>query len=948
MKTVMQRLTALRRDESGQSLVFGVMTVFMVMFFAAMVVGVGRVTARRIQMQFAADSAAYSSALVESDCLNSIAMLNTSMAQLRYMAMRYVADVNVYGVLAELRDQVLGQEVTEYDGFQQVIADLQQQLAQTQDPVEQAEIQSRMDYVIRRRDALFPGGRPSQPEPVLPGVADRDEVQQIVGIDRADERYAEAYELASEWVPAIDEWLREMSRLEYTTAILAPGLAADAAYRSARENGAEYASVFPCSRWLPRENAYLSLDIYRLGEQWWRVEGGRRAIEVRRESPPGGGYPHRWTISWEEGASLREAYRITQLEEHLWYIENLITGDEIWIQQEEDTFVVTYGPEAVSVTYHREYSPPWMELVNLNGTWPQNTVFVRTVEGRVEYAYYQWDDDSGSWVMPQEDDFRPLSIESVEVDGVRVNVNLDPTIRIGTATITIAVPAELRLGWATITLSDPISVRMTIDGIDVWIRDERFGVGRRGHIIPIEEADGRWRTFYDRWEEYWWQHRLHELEQNYHWFYEYVEFGARLQVERNMGRLLAHGDVEGGPDSLPPWAYDSADNPQGWLESRRGALVGSDQQTLDELDGLLIDGWGLQLQPQGEPRYRYYQVRPCWDPFDTGVPIGETPPAGEPDGRWEFLVDVDGDGDLEIQTTECPTCGGKGYVLVGPEDVFGRLGEAYRVQPHRSGPEREDFQQAEFDTSRLPLVLSEEFFKYGTTVGVWHRRETHFRTEDGSARLDRPVEFLLNDPQPGMKGLFASRETTPSEREVLRPPWGFFALTGARPRLNDFPGSPADDELQDGVSFADAYEREQWVEGDNDNLYLMRSGPTSSCWDARLVALSRQVLDEDVILGMGFEAESGTGWLISRIARGSPVGWTSQFDLAGVPDIGVLLTGSVRPRLPYPQFVRGPYLDDRGLLRDPFTEYMSARPQGQSPRGGQLDYGQLDDDTVMH
>ncbi len=160
MKTVVQRLMALRRDESGQSLVFGVMTVFMVMFFAAMVVGVGRVTARRIQMQFAADSAAYSSALVESDCLNSIALLNTSMAQLRHMAMRYVADVNVYGVLAELRDQVLGQEVTEYDGLQQAIADLQQQLAQTQDPAEQAEMQNRINYLMRRRDALFPGGPP--------------------------------------------------------------------------------------------------------------------------------------------------------------------------------------------------------------------------------------------------------------------------------------------------------------------------------------------------------------------------------------------------------------------------------------------------------------------------------------------------------------------------------------------------------------------------------------------------------------------------------------------------------------------------------------------------------------------------------------------------------------------------------------------------------------------
>ena len=398
MRRLLQQLRLLKRDESGQSLVFGVMTIFIVMFFAAMILAVGEVTARRVQMQFAADSAAYSSALVEAECANAIALLNTSMAQVRARALRYVADVNAFGVLAELRDKVLGMEQERSEALDGEITALQNQLNQETDPARRQELQSVIDDLRRSLDAMpsFLAG-PAAPLPA--SVPDSQRVIDIVGVNRADLKYAEAYQMAEEWVPAAREWLQEMSRLEYTIAILAPGLAAQTAYRTARENGAEYVSVFPCSRWMPREDAYLTLDVFRKGDQWWRVEGAHTILEVKREDCSRcagcgkcGDCIECWTAYWMAGLGREEMFRICKLEDKKWFIQNLAgTGgstDEVCIQQKENMYIVTYGPEGVAVIYHNEYQPPWLELVNRTGTWPSNTMFVRTRGGVVEYARY--------------------------------------------------------------------------------------------------------------------------------------------------------------------------------------------------------------------------------------------------------------------------------------------------------------------------------------------------------------------------------------------------------------------------------------------------------------------------------------------------------------------------------------------------------------------------------
>ncbi len=90
-------------NRSGQAMVFGALTLFCLISFAAAAFNVGQVSSRRIQVQSAADQAALAGAQVEADLLSEIAWINDGMAYVYYNLMRYAVDVSTYAVLAELK-----------------------------------------------------------------------------------------------------------------------------------------------------------------------------------------------------------------------------------------------------------------------------------------------------------------------------------------------------------------------------------------------------------------------------------------------------------------------------------------------------------------------------------------------------------------------------------------------------------------------------------------------------------------------------------------------------------------------------------------------------------------------------------------------------------------------------------------------------------------------------
>ncbi len=92
------------KGEGGQAMVFGALTLFCLVSFAAATFNVGQVSAHRIEMQNAADQAALAGAWVEADVLSEIGWINEGMAYVYYNLMRYSVDTAVYGVLAELKE----------------------------------------------------------------------------------------------------------------------------------------------------------------------------------------------------------------------------------------------------------------------------------------------------------------------------------------------------------------------------------------------------------------------------------------------------------------------------------------------------------------------------------------------------------------------------------------------------------------------------------------------------------------------------------------------------------------------------------------------------------------------------------------------------------------------------------------------------------------------------
>jgi hypothetical protein len=99
LKRFREQLIRLNRDEEGSSLVFAAITLFSLTLMIMYVYQMGIVTANRMQIQNAADAAAYSAAQVEANALNSIGQINDAMTYLNYLMLRFTVDAIVYDTL---------------------------------------------------------------------------------------------------------------------------------------------------------------------------------------------------------------------------------------------------------------------------------------------------------------------------------------------------------------------------------------------------------------------------------------------------------------------------------------------------------------------------------------------------------------------------------------------------------------------------------------------------------------------------------------------------------------------------------------------------------------------------------------------------------------------------------------------------------------------------------
>lgn len=105
LKILNNRIRDLIREESGVVLAFTV-TVFLLMFlFASSIYAVGETIRQRIELQNAADAAAYSAALVQADTLSRVAVINRAMSWTYVMMTRHQMDYIVDKWLHRVVDQ---------------------------------------------------------------------------------------------------------------------------------------------------------------------------------------------------------------------------------------------------------------------------------------------------------------------------------------------------------------------------------------------------------------------------------------------------------------------------------------------------------------------------------------------------------------------------------------------------------------------------------------------------------------------------------------------------------------------------------------------------------------------------------------------------------------------------------------------------------------------------
>ena len=684
-------------DESGQAIVFGALTLFMLVLAVVVVYTVGAVVAERIQLQQAADAAATAGAQIEANAISSIAWMNDGMAYIYYNICRYAVDVGIYGTLAELKE--VG---------------------------------------------------PPYPDDTTVGVSN------VVG------KYNEAYARAAAWIPRGETMLDQISKIEAAIALATPILVEMEVYKAAEENGAKRAAMFPKFVMFPDPDSHFILDITKIPGGWEMISD--RGDEIIAQTTG----PESWWISATQGGRTVE-----------------ISIDKIG----ENTFKIVYTDEDGTRTIYIERTPYGDIIVEGDESLmiTNNADGSTTITQGGESITYRTTDD-GTIEVQQDDEWVPIEMEeSVSVEGgAEVRVDNFTNLRIGNAWVT---PSSVWIYNVHITLADPISITGRIGNAWISVQENNAVVNGLG----TTNADGKWH-------QWWWyqqpyasdtqtqdrtRHRMTELMEGEQWQYEWVRTGSYLFPD-NKQRFVSHALRDNDPvfqdnGTYPSWCtlYEDLEGRRGWFNMGAGRP----------------DSWE-----------DYYQRRLCWHPNE--------PP--DYDGHW---IDM-----ATGESVTCPVCraidsdgDGRTDVVVTQRDSLNRVGIAGFDS---NGVDRQSVNTQKFE---MPLVLTEDFFKFGINVGVW-------------SDVTGIVQGLISNPD-----------------------WGIFAVSSARIGFRD----PATGNFT--TRFVVSEDRTDWVDNSLQNLYE----PT---WEFRMVSTRDAILGEDI--DVIEENETGANYLYRGMANST---WRDEY-----------------------------------------------------------------------
>jgi hypothetical protein len=805
-----------RKNQDGSALLLGALTMWFILYSIVLIIEVSDAVSEKMKLQIAADTAALSGARVMANSISTISWINDARAMLYYEQCRYAADLVTMGAMAKIYLSGAvgsdGEDILEADGG----------FIDDNDLIDGGNFHTKFKETWERYTEKQNISWMNDPVADLYTDEQKDEASQVVRMKGLNAR-------------------EQLARIQHSIALVSKTLVEKEIYDRANANGSESTCFFPTIPLVPDDGWKREVTVTKIGDPsmseygWEFLYDDGKFISARNIGEDS------WDINYNnelraiiqkinDNRSKVKTCQITQGSESCRQIlidreEKIVITDDVAIRN-------LYLDDGSQETCREQLSeaPDW-DSWNASSPLPDFETNTECTRWRYEgEILFLWNYTTEEW------EEQPAPPEPVEGEGSAPQTAMSPY---GTA-VRITNRSEIDLGNGiqlhhnrlqihntAVHLTNPIRMTSWFNGVHLEVRDNYARVNGLSTANANCEWQRRWGGgHHDRRNDRR-RHRMCVEVAGQQWKYEIEQLPTYLDQEKDRIRFaINHGqaDVKSmGGGGLDVWEDT-------WFDVENGELTGGD-------DKLRIG-------------------RECWHPEDKFCTVigvhdrTECNGTGNTVSGGSFVNPCNGkfhnkdtfqDGD---NTMNCNLCKAGVVIVEGAHAYTDFSGSQFHGEYTGDRKEIYDLMQMmptvlNFSkpdgilTEMNPLVLTEEFFKYGLSVGTWSSGGNNLFKNIGS-------EALLGD------GKLFNRSKN-----------GIFAFASARVGfLNPDTGI-----FQ--YRFTDADERQAWLDS-KDNLY-------ETTWRAHLVPISIQIRTEDIDAE---EDDSGLTYLMRFMAS---TAWRQTF-----------------------------------------------------------------------
>ena len=785
-------------SQHGSALIIGVLTMWLIIYSISMVGKVSQTVGKKIKAQMAADTAALAGAQIMANNLSTIAWINDSRAMLHYYKVRYGADVAAAGVLGLFKAN----------------------LAVTNEPVPLTTIddgkltkEATNDFIgdfIKTFDAFT-------------------EVRYAPWEEANTEHWATVTNGLTRQIKG-QNYEEQLARIQHSIGIITKTMVEKEVYDKAAENGSQLSCFFPEFEMMPEPESSRYIII--------------NSIDTTERDASGNIVnTNGWRLHNDE-----IDFTARSIGEDVWEIDYIRNGHEVHVIMDKDAgdgWITVDVTETGQPDQHLRIHPESGIIISgdlkvqIEQLEDGSTKITQTQNGTTTSFRYKYEDgllwiydpDTGEFYTPNKNSDDE---NYVMINGTKVRVEDFQNFDIGSMTFWLD---RVHIGDFIVYYQNPVRIVSTLYGFNTLAENDEVRVNG----LSTKSADCRWSRVY-----YWHnqsdrvRHRMCTEVPGEQWRYEIKKEGSYLDAE------MAEADPE---------VYDRYSEIQG------KTIAGENHEQADAWEDLFDLRTGKPtVDDVGRPIYDL--TRECWHPHDKycsisiaqhielGISYNDcTPIPGKGNGWYH---------DKNGARIECflgphnnvPCINGKVTIGLNELQSGSAIPTISSYSPNPIDPEHTELinrlqdyptiinsiQRAPKNLPNLPpLILKEEYFKYGISVGVYISGDNALGYE-GPQTLGAPgEEDAFTDTQDGVYAFAAARA-------------GF-----RNPDTNEYQ-----------FSFSDNLQRQDWLSKE-DNLYL-------ADWAATLVPLSTQIRDEDIEAAE--DLDSGLTYLLRRFSTNN---WRATF-----------------------------------------------------------------------